>query len=320
MKTDAELCFEKIDAELEAGRITAREAEVFRGKVKAKQEQKQKVLDDFESGKIDEMSLNRWQISISGDFRALAKEIDYAQINKKKKAEKEKKLRRRLLFAGVVLLVLVGVLVVKIPEWQHAHRTINGIPEPIQIDIKELLDKGKISETEKTISGNGYKVSMNYLASYDIKGLVVELDDFDTKFGARAFDLAIPRDISMAWGKAAEIADQITWGHGARSLNIKYDSGVLYSAGLSRLDFLASVSNNHVIVDDGELRSQLKKVKIGDYIEMKGYLVSAVIYDGEGRKEHSVSSSLTRSDHVNYTFDMHTSCEVLYLTEIRWLD
>lgn len=319
MKSDAEKCLDKIALELSEGRITEEEAQAFREEVEAKAQQRQKLNEDFKNGKIDEIGFNQWQISIAGDFEKLAEDIDLAAVHKKRKALKTKKLKQLTMICGVLLIVLVGAGMVMIPTWQHAHRSIAGIPEPIQIDIDEAIAAGRVKEARKTISGKGYSVKMKYLAEYDIRGLVVTLDDYD-KEGASAFDMAIPRDISMAWGKAAEYASEIKWGHAARALSYSYSSDVLRKAGVSGIQFDAMASNNHMIIEEGELRNKLKKVKVGDYIEMKGYLVNAEIYNSAGQLERTVESSLTRSDHVEYAFDTRTSCEVMYLTSLDWLD
>jgi len=318
MKSDAEKCLDKINTELSEGRINEDEAQKFREQVEAKVEQKQKLLDDFKAQKIDEVTFNQWQISISDDLRQLAEEIDLAEVTRKKKKRKIKKAKTLAIVVAVLLLTIAGGAAIYIPQYMHAHRAIAGIPEPIQNNLSDAAVASRVGETRKTISGSGFKVDMIYLAEYDIKGLVVQLDDYDNKYDATAFDKAIPRDISMAWGKSAEYADKIEWSHVARSLNAKFSNELVNKAGVDALS--DSSSNNHVIVEEGELRNKLKRVRIGDYIEMKGYLVSATIFDGSGATVRQIESSMVRTDHVEYAFDMRTSCEVLYLTELEWLE
>ena len=320
MNADAENCIHKIEHELSEGRISKAEADDFRRQVESKVEQKQKLLNDFAAKKVNETTFNQWQIAISGDLKKIAEDIDMAAIKRKKKEKKKKKLIRRAKVLGVLLLVAAVAVAFMLPQWLHAHRAIAGIPEPLQTSVDDALKEGRIDSARKTISGNGYKVDMSFLAEYDIKGLVVQLDDYDNAKDASAFDLAVPRDISMAWGKAAEFANRIKWGHVARTLNVEYPWDLLDEAGVNNIEFGTMYSNNHVIVDDGELRTRLKKVKRGDYIEMKGFLVSADFYDGDGRLVHSVQSSLVRTDHVEHPFDTRTSCEVIYLTDLQWLD
>ena len=131
---------------------------------------------------------------------------------------------------------------------------------------------------------------MSYLATYDIKGLVVILEDFDTKKDATSFDKAIPRDLSMAWGFAAENANKIKWSHSGRALGFE-------TKNMNWRQVLHSASNNHIVVEEGQLREKLKKVRRGDFIEIKGYLVGGEIDDGNGNEERVFSSSTSRTDH-----------------------
>ena len=319
MKSDAEKCLDKIEIELSAGRITEEEAKAFREEVEAKAEQKRKLLEDYKAGKIDEIGLNQWQVAISDDFEQLAERIDHAVIHKSRNAAKAKKIKHLWVafMVFVVLLCIFGVPMYN--SWQHSHRNIAGIPEPVQVDIDDAIAAGRVRDVHKKISGKGFSVEMTYLAEYTIQGLVVTLDDYDSA-GASAFDLAIPRDISMAWGKAAEYATDIKWAHAARSLSYEYSWSTLQKIGVSSRELGMMSSNNHVIVEGDEIYKALKQVKIGDYIEMKGYLVKADIYDGAGQLVRSIHSSLVRDDHVEYAFDTRTSCEVLFLTDLRWLD
>ena len=226
----------------------------------------------------------------------------------KTEAERVRKKRRIIILTPIVVVGVIAAIFV--PRYLYEHRTIGSIPEPIQIDI---ADAG-VAETSKTITGDGFRVRMNYLATYDIKGLVVTLDDYDTKRNPTSFDKAIPRDLSLAWGIAAANADKIEWRHAERALRYEMRDTKLFQATKS------SISNNHIIVEEGELRQKLKKVRKGDYIEMKGYLVSGEVDDGNDGEAYSFHSSLVRTDHMEHVFGNRTSCEIIYLTDLEWLD
>ena len=188
----------------------------------------------------------------------------------------------------------------------------------VQIDIADL----DIAETTKTIDRDGYWAELEYLASYDIKGLVVALDDYDHKIGeVSAFDKAIPRDLSLTWGVSAQYSNKIKWSHGGRAVKWEYTPDLWQSRGLSEHDFINSISNNHLITDDKSIYRKIKRVRRGDYIEMKGYLVRGKITDKKTGYEYTFSSSLVRDDYTrNMLKDSSTSCEIIYLTSIEWLD
>lgn len=281
----------------------------------AERRAQQKKLDSaFSNGEIDPKDYNKQSWDIRRGIGQIVSEIDGTIAKKRQKSEK--RVVRRI---ACIALILVAVYVVfKIPAEIHAHRTIAGIPEPVQIDIADL----DIAETTKTIDRDGYWAELEYLASYDIKGLVVALDDYDHKIGeVSAFDKAIPRDLSLTWGVSAQYSNKIKWSHGGRAVKWEYTPDLWQSRGLSEHDFINSISNNHLITDDKSIYRKIKRVRRGDYIEMKGYLVRGKITDKKTGYEYTFSSSLVRDDYTrNMLKDSSTSCEIIYLTSIEWLD
>ena len=281
----------------------------------AERRAQQKKLDSaFSNGEIDPKDYNKQSWDIRRGIGQIVSEIDGTIAKKRQKSEK-----RVVRCIACIALILVAVYAVfKIPAEIHAHRTIAGIPEPVQIDIADL----DIAETTKTIDRDGYWAELEYLASYDIKGLVVALDDYDHKIGeVSAFDKAIPRDLSLTWGVSAQYSNKIKWSHGGRAVKWEYTPDLWQSRGLSEHDFINSISNNHLITDDKSIYRKIKRVRRGDYIEMKGYLVRGKITDKKTGYEYTFSSSLVRDDYTrNMLKDSSTSCEIIYLTSIEWLD
>ena len=312
-------CLKKIEHSRADNMIGAAQAKGFQRDVMGKIEQKQKLDQDFALGKITPKLYNEWDANIRRDVSRISDEIDFV-MEQRRKAKRAKK---RLVAVGVVASVCAVYAAFAIPLYFHAHRTIAGIPEPVQISIGDLVseakERGEEIETGKTIGGDGYRAAMTYLASYDIKGLVVEVDDYDGR-DAQSFDKAIPRDISLAWGASAEFSDEIKWSHGNRKLKYEYGGDIFQKHAITMGDLTSSVSNNHILVDDKGLYRKLKRVRIGDYIEMKGFLVEATITDEAGRGAYTVRSSLVRTDYSTSVFDRKTSCEIMYITSLEWLD
>ncbi len=281
----------------------------------AERRAQQKKLDSaFSNGEIDPKDYNKQSWDIRRGIGQIVSEIDGTITKKRQK--NEKRVVRRIACIALILVAVYAVF--KIPAEIHAHRTIAGIPEPVQIDIADL----DIAETTKTIDRDGYWAELEYLASYDIKGLVVALDDYDHKIGeVSAFDKAIPRDLSLTWGVSAQYSNKIKWSHGGRAVKWEYTPDLWQSRGLSEHDFINSISNNHLITDDKSIYRKIKRVRRGDYIEMKGYLVRGKITDKKTGYEYTFSSSLVRDDYTrNMLKDSSTSCEIIYLTSIEWLD
>ena len=281
----------------------------------AERRAQQKKLDSaFSNGEIDPKDYNKQSWDIRRGIGQIVSEIDGTITKKRQKSEK--RVVRRIACIALILVAVYAVF--KIPAEIHAHRTIAGIPEPVQIDIADL----DIAETTKTIDRDGYWAELEYLASYDIRGLVVALDDYDHKIGeVSAFDKAIPRDLSLTWGVSAQYSNKIKWSHGGRAVKWEYTPDLWQSRGLSEHDFINSISNNHLITDDKSIYRKIKRVRRGDYIEMKGYLVRGKITDKKTGYEYTFSSSLVRDDYTrNMLKDSSTSCEIIYLTSIEWLD
>lgn len=312
-------CLKKIQYSHTDGVLSNAQMKELQLEVAGKIEQKRRLDQDFASGRIQPKLYNEWDTNIRRDVARISDRIDEIAEGRRK----ARKTKKRLVAFGMVVLVAGIFAVFAIPQYFHAHRTIDGIPEPVQISIDDLASeaeqKGEELERGKTISGDGYIATMEYLASYDIKGLVVELDDYD-KRGAQAFDMAIPRDVSLAWGVSAKYSNEVKWSHGNRKLKYEYDGGIFQKHAITVHDLTSSVSNNHILVDDKELYRKLKWVRIGDYIEMKGYLVRATITDEYGNGAYTVRSSLVRTDYSTSVFDTKTSCEIMYITSLEWLD
>ncbi len=304
-------CQKRISASYQDGILSKAKANELYADLQTKIEQKRKLDLDFAVGKIEPKLYNEWDASIRRDVVRISEQIDEIMIRRMKK----RKQKGYFLLGGIVAAGCLIYAAFAVPQYLHAQRTIAGIPEPIQ----ELLSESE--ENQKTIHWNDCEIRLNYLASYDIKGLVVELDDYDNKIGGSdTFDRAIPRDLSLAWGKAAEYKTSFRWSHGGRALKQEYDYDVLRELHLSEHDIVASASNNHIMTDDKELYKKLKRVRRGDYIEMKGYLVAATIIDEKNGDQYDIRSSLTRDDYSTSVLDQKTSCEVMYITSLEWLD
>ena len=77
-------------------------------------------------------------------------------------------------------------------------------------------------------------------------------------------------------------------------------------------DINRSSSNNHLVPSDSKIRSKIKKIRTGDHIKIKGYLVSIDGLDEDGNTFYW-DSSISRDD----TGD--GACEVIYVTDVKWL-
>ena len=92
--------------------------------------------------------------------------------------------------------------------------------------------------------------------------------------------------------------------------NILDDNGSIVG---SVEDVLRQCSNNHLITLDPSVRKAVKRIKIGDHIRIKGYLVYV---DGHhpSKKDFYWYSSTSRDDVGS------TACEIILVKSVEWLD
>ena len=181
-------------------------------------------------------------------------------------------------------------------------RAIPGIPEPKQ----EKVSGGITKEID------GYSVKIDFLYSYDIKALVVSAKGYG---GSRLGDQLSPKDLALAWGAVAEKNKEVDfhWRQSSRRYYWQLNS----DAEVKRIGSLDTISlcsaNTHLIPADDTVRRMVKRIKKGDYVRIKGYLVNIDAKKTDG-STFWWNSSTTRED----TGD--GSCELVYVTQIQKLD
>jgi hypothetical protein len=80
----------------------------------------------------------------------------------------------------------------------------------------------------------------------------------------------------------------------------------------SDTEIMSCVSNNHLVSEKFYIRSKISRIRKGDHIRIKGYLIS-LNCDGE-----TLWSSTVRDD-TGMKANNEGSCEIIYVTDVRWL-
>ena len=133
-------CLRKIEYSRQDGKITSAQAKELQLDVMNKTEQKRKLDQDFALGKIDAKLYNEWDTNIRRDVSGICDRVDFfAELHRKRERKK-----KSLAVIGAVVTIGGICALFAIPQYFHAHRTIAGIPEPIQINIDVM-----VSEAEK---------------------------------------------------------------------------------------------------------------------------------------------------------------------------
>ena len=218
----------------------------------------------------------------------------------KKRLPKAKKANPLAALIIAVLALIIVVFFVILPN-KGVRRSIPGLPDPVQEENYKYFEKDI----------NGYEVSIYATYSYEIEALVVHVKNY---YGISMQSRLSPRDVALAWGKVAELNDKVdfNWKQHNRWVHWRINNWEDLAL-VGGEDYVNShISNNHLIPADRSVRRKVKRLKTGDHVKIKGYLVNV---DAENKSGKIITwdSSTTRDD----TGD--GACEVIYVTDIQWL-
>lgn len=199
------------------------------------------------------------------------------------------------------VLFLVG-LATAVWSWRHT----TDLPPPSELDLD--FDAQPAQTYTDTPDFKFSWKSNNYLifpkAKYYIRGLVVSHNSVggitDAYHSADAVDL---KDLCVVWGENAQTGayKTVKFWSGPWTCNYRYEgSGTSFNGD--------EMSNNHLLAGTEQIASDIRETRIGDQIEISGFLVD---YASEKNPDQRRVSSLVRDD----TGD--GACEVLFVTEYR---
>ncbi|MBQ8118729.1 MAG: hypothetical protein IJ147_11830 [Lachnospiraceae bacterium] len=205
---------------------------------------------------------------------------------------------RKIVWAAVIVIGLAIVLMGS----KGKQRAVAGIKDPLQTE----------AAGQAKMSADGYDITVNYLYAYDISALVVSTHNYS---GSGIGDKLAPRDLALAWGDVAAYNTLVDfhWQQSGRwySWRVNSDAEIAKVGGIQGVT--EHSSNNHLIPADDTVKKQIQKIKVGDYVRIKGYLVNLGGSKPDGTTFYW-NSSTTRSDSGAH------SCEVIYVTGVEWLD
>ncbi len=200
------------------------------------------------------------------------------------------------------ILIVTSFVCLLVSFW---HR--NDLPRDIE-PLAALAAEPRQTATRKDAFTAVYN-DVEYLIEpeydYDLHGMVVSFrhHDGDSRMHSRSNDHLNMLDVCVVWGDNATnpLIHKIDFWNGIFTCVFKtknqeaWDSFDIYG-----------ISNNHLISDDDFIRKQVKDIRIGDQIRVRGYLAS---YGSEGGGKRGTST--TRLD----TGD--GACETLYVDNFK---
>ena len=213
--------------------------------------------------------------------------------------------KQRSIFVYIIpaALVLLAVFLVYKSGRRNA---VAGLGEPVQTP--------ESGHFERTVGQ--WKMSFDYEYAYDIEALVIHTKNYpETDIGGKL----APKDLALAWGTVAAYNKSIDfhWGQSGRWYHWYADTyEEIAPACLPGIDAETSVSvqsaNTHIIAADRSVKSTISRIRRGDHVHLKGYLVN-ISGSAPGGKTFIWNSSTSRYDSGN------GSCEVFYVTSAQIL-
>lgn len=155
---------------------------------------------------------------------------------------------------------------------------------------------------QRDVKPGGFKVDDYYLtrkASFEIRARVLSTEPY---YIGRTADLS-PIDLALGWGPMSDqsVLDRIKISQSGRWYRTRYELPPPIPEQL----IIASSSNMHMIPADSSIERVLKKVREGDVVHLKGYLV-----DVDHDSGWYWRSSMSRTDSGD------GACELVYVESI----
>jgi hypothetical protein len=163
--------------------------------------------------------------------------------------------------------------------------------EPAQVNIPEEI-----------LSPAG-DFQLTKVAEYRVRGRVLRTKVYHSGVQARI----VPVDVALGWGRMSDqaVLDQFRLSMGNRFFFFEWEG----APAVPREEITRSVANHHVISASKDVARKIKRLRIGQIAEMRGWLV-----DVKGPDGFQWKTSRTRGDSGN------GACEVLYATGVEAWD
>ena len=208
---------------------------------------------------------------------------------------------------GAAVLVLALVQHGKLPDASRLRAEL--FAEPDQQALPGPLSQAAF---RTQVGGVAYTIEPSH--RYEIRGLVVSKHNANAWWDwvhAASKDHLNVTDLCVIWGRnaSAEVYPQIyrdvAFSSGQWTCNFETASTAAYQA-----FNLNQIANNHVLTDNPRLATALRHVRIGDQIQLTGYLVT---YRHQQGMDFVRTSSTVRTDTGN------GACEVVFAEDFRVL-
>ena len=208
---------------------------------------------------------------------------------------------RKSIVSYILIFLAIGGIAAYFIHAGGSKRSASGLSEPVQTEAK--------GGTSFTL--NGYDVNIDYLYEYDATALVVHTKDYPgSDIGCRLS----PKDVALAWGSVAAYNELIDfhWSQSGRWVRWRTDSYSELSPVGGEADVDRQSSNNHMVPADLNVKKDVEKIRKGDIVRIKGYLINISAKNSKGTT-FTWRSSTSREDSGD------GACELIYVTSVEWI-
>jgi hypothetical protein len=141
------------------------------------------------------------------------------------------------------------------------------------------------------------------VAHYSIRARVLDTKEY---FAGPQAKLA-PYDVALGWGRMSDqaILDQLSISLGNRFFFYRWQG----RAPIPQSEIVRNAANNHLIPAGSSIRAAIRKLRVGQIVELSGWLV-----DVEGPDNFKWRTSRRRDDVGN------GACELIYVEKLRAWD
>jgi hypothetical protein len=166
-------------------------------------------------------------------------------------------------------------------DWRSRVDPSRAAAEPEQVLVGEGLPI--------VFEAKGHEVRLTPRATYRITAYAVDT----SRALLDEWDFALPMDLALVWGP---VADPAVLRRMKFHLSGRYVSWWAEDGALSPKVIQEHVANHHLVPASDEVAREMKRVRKGDLVTLRGKLVDVELVDGSGKSVFQSRTSLSRED------------------------
>jgi hypothetical protein len=194
---------------------------------------------------------------------------------------------------------------------KESHRNVTAIdPRVLQEPVQEVTDLEDIIRFNK----DGFAYTVKPLYDYDISGIVVHKQNYNTWYSISRIDRVFPVDLCLIWGD--NVRSGVYKNSGTKFRQDFRFCLFTYTGGVPVLN--EGVSNNHLVIKNDTLEKLAKSISGGDQVRIIGKLVNVEARPLAAAEKYEPDDLIWNTS-VNRTDTGAGACETIYIESIEIL-